>query len=604
MSQKLLNRFFLGAAALSAPLFSAGQCVECVADQSCSSSDGMPTICPATLPAATAGAFYEENLTFFMPAEVVDDGSGVTATLNTLTVTSITGLPIGIEVVLDEADAIYEPSAGQNLGCAIICGNPLVPGVYTMAIHVSVAVTALGFDQTVTDIFTYTLVVDPGAGGTSTFAYSISAGCASVAVDFNALIFPSEGQVANYAWDFDGADVGTDVTGLAEPSGIVFGEPGEYNVTLTTTIGEFRLQSVSLTGTNDNWSGDVDDFFTTPGDPYFTLTDGNGIVVYTSDWVGNTTSTVWSGLDIPLNQTPYTITFWDDDDLTADDLLGSVAFMPEDNNTLYLNASGTTCSLNISIEAVVSISDSATITVFPTPQPVIANAGDSLFIDGGSWPLTQWYLEGDSIPAPEGTGAALWPELSGWYQADITDSNGCWGLSEPTLFCSLAGMLELEVFWHDAAGTVEVPPDLGNYSWYADGELLPDETLHIADVVPGAVMTVQVTNHPDCPVVSGEIDLDVADFLGQFAPDHPSWNAHPIPFSNELWIGVEAEHLAHCTAQLFDLRGRSVATSPRLSDVGAGKPYHWTGIDVPPGVYILKLRIGSRFLGARRVVRK
>ena len=56
-----------------------GQCTACEADPTCSSDNGFPTICPAALPAATVGVFYEETITFFLPAEVVDPGSGITA---------------------------------------------------------------------------------------------------------------------------------------------------------------------------------------------------------------------------------------------------------------------------------------------------------------------------------------------------------------------------------------------------------------------------------------------------------------------------------------------------------------------------------------------
>ena len=53
-----------------------------------------------------------------MPADVVDPGSGITADLNSVTVTAITGVPLGMQVELDDDDAVYYPTSGQTLGCA------------------------------------------------------------------------------------------------------------------------------------------------------------------------------------------------------------------------------------------------------------------------------------------------------------------------------------------------------------------------------------------------------------------------------------------------------------------------------------------------------
>ena len=587
MSEKLFRRIFSGLVLLAAPFALTAQCAECTADPSCSSTDGMPTICPATLPAGTAAEFYEQNLTFYMPADIVDAGSGVTATLNSLTVTSISGLPLGLEVFLDEEDAIYEPAAGQNLGCATVCGTPLLPGAFVMTIHVSVQVTALGFDQTVIEQFDYALLIEPGTGGTTTFTYSPTAGCGTLDVGFDALIEAGDGQVANHAWDFGN---GLTASG-AHPDTVTYSEPGVYTPTLTTTIGQYELLALTLTGTNDGWSGDVDDLFTSPGDPYFVLTNANGVNVYTSSWAGNTTSHVWSGLNIPLTNPPYTVSFWDDDDITADDPLGSVAFNPEDNNAMYINASGTTATLNIALQPVQTIVDSASIEVFANPDPALENDGDSLYLPDGPWAVVNWYYEGEGV---ELSGP---PEVSGWYQVDVTDTNGCFAVSAPALWCALADVLELELIWD--AGTVEVPPGLGTYTWYADGVLLADETTNVAGAVEGALMSVEVSDHPDCPVLTASIDMAVAEF-GKVA-----WRAFPTPFETALHIttstagGGISENSGMLVAELVDMQGRRIAQSPAF--VGT---LNWDGLNIPTGSYVLLLKRNETVLASQRVIRK
>ena len=86
----------LGAATMmmvSASAFS--QCSSCTPDYTCV-ADGFPVLCPDVLPDGTTGEEYLATATFNMPGSVVDPGSGITATLESITITSITGLPFGL----------------------------------------------------------------------------------------------------------------------------------------------------------------------------------------------------------------------------------------------------------------------------------------------------------------------------------------------------------------------------------------------------------------------------------------------------------------------------------------------------------------------------
>ena len=195
-------RFFLTFAAISLCSFASSQCADCVPASDCSSDDGFPTICPEILPAATTGTFYEETITFFMPADVIDPGSGVSASLNSVTVTAITGVPLGLEVALDESDAVYEPSNGQTSGCANICGEPVLAGVYDMVISISAVASAFGLEQVVNESFAYVLVVAEGAGGTGTFVFSPTNGCDSLWASFEASLVGGPNQITTYGWDF------------------------------------------------------------------------------------------------------------------------------------------------------------------------------------------------------------------------------------------------------------------------------------------------------------------------------------------------------------------------------------------------------------------
>jgi len=163
-------RMVLICVALLASASAFAQCPSCVADPACTSADGFPTVCPTALPPATAGEEYTEFLTFYLPATVVDPGSGITATLLSVTITSVTGVPFGMSVVLSDPDGTYTPSTGQTSGCATLCGTPLLAGLQEIVISVSATGTAFGQQQTVSDSFVYPFEVLPGstAAGTCT----------------------------------------------------------------------------------------------------------------------------------------------------------------------------------------------------------------------------------------------------------------------------------------------------------------------------------------------------------------------------------------------------------------------------------------------------
>ena len=70
-----------------------------------------------------------------MPAEVLDPGSGLTADLNSVTVTAITGVPLGMQVEPDDDDAVYYPSSGQTLDVPTSAAAPLA-GSFEMVINI------------------------------------------------------------------------------------------------------------------------------------------------------------------------------------------------------------------------------------------------------------------------------------------------------------------------------------------------------------------------------------------------------------------------------------------------------------------------------------
>jgi hypothetical protein len=129
------------------------QCETCLPDSSCISVDGFPTMCPFTPPDATINEYYTQNITFYLPSQVNDPSSGVNATLLQVTISSVSGLPYGLQFSFNDNDNVFLPSSGENFGCATICGTPIIPGTYQVIISADVLLNALGFETTLQQSF-------------------------------------------------------------------------------------------------------------------------------------------------------------------------------------------------------------------------------------------------------------------------------------------------------------------------------------------------------------------------------------------------------------------------------------------------------------------
>lgn len=427
----LLNmlRFFICLGLLVVSPSSYGQCNACEADPTCSSDNGFPILCPASLPAAVVGASYEETITFFMPASVIDPGSGIAADLNSVTVTAITGVPLGMVVELDDDDAVYYPTSGQTLGCANICGSPLLSGTFEMVINISAVASAFGIEQVVTDSFPYELIVDAGEGGNASFTFSPPTGCDSLLANFEASLAGNPSQITTYNWDFGNGTSSTEAT----VEGVVFNGVGSYNVTLSTTISDHVLSQVTL---NTTAGGGWDDGWSPSPDPYFTISDANGGNVYTSSIVNETYSNTWSGINLILSNPPYTVTFWDDDLFPEDDYLGSMSFTPNGAGTMDLNADPSYGTLSVDLQVAVSAADTSLVVVNGSPAVDVQwnETGDTLVALGEGLIAFDWFW-GDSLIA-SGTDSLFAPQENGWYAVLGTSSAGCAAVSDSLLYCS------------------------------------------------------------------------------------------------------------------------------------------------------------------------
>ncbi|MFZ8836569.1 MAG: T9SS type A sorting domain-containing protein [Flavobacteriales bacterium] len=638
------------------------QCPTCQVDINCSSDNGFPTICPESLPSATVAEPYLETITFYLPAEVVDPGSGVTAALNSVTITSITGVPIGLSVELDDADGIYYPASGQTSGCANVCGTPLIDGTFEMVISISAVASAFGIEQVVTDSFPYLLVVNAGEGGSSTFSFTPSTGCGALLADFQASLSGNPNQITNYNWDFGNGQSGSD----ALVNEVNYEDPGVFNVTLETTISDQLLTQVTL---NSTAGGGWDDGWSPAPDPYFVLSDAAGGNVFVSSVADETYSATWNGLNVVLANPPYTITFYDEDLFPDDDYLGSMSFTPNGSGTLDLNADPSYGQLTIGLQTALNTIDTAEVIVSPLPVIDIAwnSTMDTLVCSGESLIQYDWYW-GDSLQF-SGSDSTFAPLINGWYHAIGTDSNGCSGVSDSLLFCapdasfalnlSLGELPEMVVadgnfeafvwtfngqssdtipdgYWptdfsgwysamawdtygcpwssdsvlvcwplnqpiisETAEGLLSVTPEFPFYQWWFNGEPIPGATDATFENTGPGLYAVSVTDFEDCNGVISEDWVVVGIPIEGDSKATPSWLVYPNPASEALTVSF-AESNGAFEVQALDVHGRVIEQIQLVDGM------QWNISTWPSGVYFVSARsIGSNTtLPSLRVIKK
>ncbi len=481
-------------ATISSPL--RAQCDGCLANISCSVDPAYPTLCPTQPPDATAGEPYSADITFWLPVNFTDPGTGFNVDFMLMTITGVSGLPYGLDITYSEPSGVYHPQDNQY-GCARICGTPISAGTYTVTISILAGVEYNGFPINAVEQFPLTLVVQPGTSSNTSFSFTPNTGCGSVEVQLDALI-DGQGSPVTYAWDFGNGNTGTEATSTQ-----AYDAPGTYSISLETSIGGYVLNNVSVGGVNDNWCGDVEEielFGSCQGDPdiYFILTDGQG-GTYESSHGEDSGSESWSGLNITLGTPPYAIEFWDEDPISVDDALGTYNIPQNgEGDYTFTVAGGTFGSLHIDLVPLQVFSDTDTVVVFAAPQPIISY--DTLdaqicVSDTGLVGIT-WFNDGDTVMTGN---VCMNADSSGTWWAVVNNAFGCPTSTDTVVICPIITIEQNgEVLYTET--------DLSNYQWTWNGEPIAgaDGPFIIAET--GGLYAVSATDENDC-LLSAEFQL-------------------------------------------------------------------------------------------------
>ena len=572
-------------------LSSLAQCPGCNTDTSCTHNPAKPTICPTSLPDGYAMQPYQADLSFYLPAQFQDSATGFNVTLNELHVTGVVGMPYGLQFTSSSANDIFYPSSNPPLterGCARFCGTPLIPGSYVITVYVTAYVTVLGMSQTSDDSFDIPLTILPNPSSNAGFTVSNPAGCSPHISSITANYASNGDPGFSYDWDFGNGNQSS----LETPPSQTYSAPGNYVVTLETTVDTLSYSLSSVTIVNS----DCDDPI---GDPdYYIKIRRNLAEIFNNSgsYASNNTNPTFTFTPIILEDSTYYINVWENDDAfgggqTGDDECGTVSFNGHDAGPHTLISGSLVITFTV-LHDVLTFSNSDTITVYPTPQITSFTAvpddtacvSDSmqLIISGGdSW---QWYLNGSAII--NATGFVYQPIASGEYQVVVSNSSGC-QIQSSVMNVQINQNPPYPTFY-PSAGQLVTSLTGYSYQWYFEGSPIAGANSSAVVIDETGYYSLQLTAANGCTSMSSEF-YAIAQSIGEI--EYIQVKIYPNPVQDILFIETALQNAAW---MIYDVTGRMVA-SGRLDE---------NSIDasqLESGVYLIRIVTGDSENSARFV---
>ena len=376
--------------------------------------------CPSATTTQTAGLNSNSNFPVGVTTNTfrVTDGAGNSTTCSfTVTVTDAqapTAICQAVTVQLDANGNGSTTASAVNNGSTDNCtiaSTSLSQTAFTCANAGSNTVTltvtdASGNTSTCSAIVTVTAQPVSLSATTATAQGGYNITCAG-ATDGSATATGS-GGCPPYTYNWSNSASTSTVTGLGA---------GTYTVTVTDGAGGTSVQSVTLTApaalqasgaATPTCSGGTD------GSIDLTATGGDDCSGYTFVWSNGATAEDLSSLAAGT----YTV--------TVSDIAGC------------------------------AITQSFTVTALPLPQPTFTQSGN-LLTATQTWSSYQWLLNGSNIPGANGSTYSI--TQTGNYSLSVTDTNGCVGVSSPSMITGVSNPLadvQLLVFPNPARGTAYV----------------------------------------------------------------------------------------------------------------------------------------------------
>jgi hypothetical protein len=581
-------------------MYSFAQCPGCVVDPTCTASPAAPALCPSTLPDAPVNEPFDLDVTFFMPQNFTDPGTGFDVTLGSITITSISGLPPGLSATVNETDNVYTITSdpASQRGCVKICGTPTTIGSYTISVNVIASVTSpISLDQP--QSFTLPISVLPGGSGNSGFSISLNTGCDTLLTEFQALI-TSPSQPVEYSWDFGNGNT----SNAFSPEPQLYDTAGVYMISLETRILDYILTNVNFTATGSNWCGDVEEVSlpfigcTSSPDIYYQLTVSGS--TQTSSSGDNSTNFSQSGMNSIITGSAFSIQFWDDDNGlpfgSPDDNLGTAVIQFTGPGTYPFNTNEGNGSVTIGTQVGLSFTNTDSVMVNASPASPVIFGTDTLFCAGDSAILTlpqaafyQWSRDGIELLSANNDSLVAFD--SGNYTAEIRSEQGCAAFSDTFTVQVEPYPYQPTFILNPITETFFYNPGLPyNWVWLLDGDTLEgsENAINYQPLVPGNYSIVASNGYCESysePVFFTNVGIEAL-------PAELDALIYPVPFHSGLLhielktVSTEAVHV-----NLYDSQGKLLQSQiyKSGSDVLNFNPGELSG-----GMYFLQIGYGGK----------
>ncbi len=498
---------------------------------------------------------YDQTINFYMPhkltnAAVLAQCSCSYVDLNSITITGVSGLPVGLTYTMSN-NGQYNVQGGDTTGCIHFCGVPLLPGTYPITVNLLANVVAVGTaigdvpQNNVPQQYKDTLIILPDTiPGVSSFSYGNngSVACDSITITLQALYSATVPNLTGYSWELPGGQT----SNLKSPGSFTFvntsNVPDTFPITLTTVFYDYVVTEVYIDSVVGGYCGDVEEiscdcgFWGSP-DPYVTF-PALGFNNRTTGVTDKCKNVNYDSLliAIPIATSSIKMTMWDQDVASADDSLGSYSINVSTGKHHFsnINAGGwvyiDTVPGTTLIETLYVIVNPAP----PTPLIVVSQDtfcnNDSVLISATSGPYTyEWFY--DTIPVLNETGSSFYTSTSGHYKVIATDQNtGC--ASKPSNYTAIIGEQApaANIAVVHVGNQLYVTPFAGGLKvrWYYNGNLLADQTGAVISSMGDGTYAAVIYNpaYPECntiaksdTIISGINETYITDFSLNIMPN-------------------------------------------------------------------------------------
>ena len=514
-----------------------------------------------TLANGNVGQMYDEDITFFLPIDTVDNGLNVTFT--DFHIMSIL-LPLGMtwECNNSTASCHYDPSINQY-GCVNISGTPLISGNYNVDVNLIATHSLSAISGTENISFSLPLTIYPDTSLSSNLGFNMSSSvvCTPATINFT----NNNVGMLSYFWDFGNGNT----SNIEQPVDQIYSQSGQYIVQYSAIQANpiYFLDSIEIVSGNcsDNiLIGDVD--------LLYDINSTNGMIQSIS---ANNAITQPFPLMIsiynPLQVSGQNVTIdvWDDDGWPWGlEYCGGLTFTPQQQAGVFSeNGGGLSINYYVSEIPPNSITTFDTIFVYDPPlvPSLLYDTINNLITSSQDTLSAQWYYF--NSPISGATDSFIQPNTSGLYSLVVVNDFGCISSSSDVWVVICDSTYNPQLDYNSSLAWIVDSASYSLLQWYNDDGIIFGANQSFLSINESGMYYVVATDEFGCSYSSESVYLRTNVGLNFSKPSaNVSVSPNPISENSSLTIFVESLVHSRVTIRISDVRGNQVYKKTIKSD--------------------------------------